>query len=76
MSLRQSVVAFVRYAWAAPATLVGVALSLAALALGARARAVDGCLEVAGGNVSRCITLLPSRFRFAAISARSGLIGS
>jgi hypothetical protein len=38
--------------WAAPATLVGLLLALAACALGASARVVDGVTEVAGGRLA------------------------
>jgi hypothetical protein len=40
------------YLWAAPTTAVGVPLVIAALLTGARARWVDGVLEVHGGLVS------------------------
>jgi hypothetical protein len=41
-----------RYAWVAPASLVGLAVAAVAGALGARARIVDGVLEVAGGRLA------------------------
>lgn len=64
-----------RYAWAAPATLVGVCLSVAALAAGARPRIADGCIEVAGGRIARCIARLPRRCRFSAITFGHVIIG-
>ena len=75
MTLRRSVIALARYAWAAPATLVGAVLSLGALAAGARPCLVAGCLEVAGGNVARCIACVPRRFRFVAITFGHVIIG-
>ena len=67
--------AFVRYLWAAPATSVGVALSLVALAVGARAHIAHGCIEVGGGRIARCIARLPRRCRFAAITFGHVIIG-
>ena len=57
-----------RYAWASPATLVGIALALIGLALGARPRVVDGAIEVTGGALTRWIRRLPPACRFAAIT--------
>ena len=45
--------AIVRRLWATPASAPGLLLALAALALGASARVVDGVLEVAGGRLAR-----------------------
>lgn len=57
-----------RYAWAAPATLVGLLVALPALATGARARVIDGVIEITGGGVERLIAALPRRCRFCAIT--------
>ena len=57
-----------RYAWAAPATLVGLLVALPAFAAGAHARVVDGVIEVTGGRVERLIAALPRRCRFCAIT--------
>lgn len=64
-----------RYLWAAPATLVGAALSLLALALGARPRIAQGRVEIAGGHIARCMAPLPRRCRFAAITLGHVIIG-
>lgn len=61
-SARQAIVRI----WAAPATLMGLALSLPALALGARARMVEGVLEIAGGHLGRLAA--GRRLRFCAIT--------
>jgi hypothetical protein len=42
-----------RYLWPAPWTLVGLALALPMLALGAQARRVQGVFEVSGGWLGR-----------------------
>ena len=57
-----------RYAWAAPATLVGLLVALPAFAAGARARVIDGVIEITGGRVERLIAALPRRCRFCAIT--------
>jgi hypothetical protein len=57
-----------RYAWAAPATLVGLLAALPAFATGARARAIEGALEVTGGRIHRLVAALPRRCRFCAIT--------
>lgn len=64
-----------RYAWASPATIVGVALSIPFLWRGARARAVDGALEVAGPAVDRLVSSLPAPLRFGAITFGHVIIG-
>jgi hypothetical protein len=65
----------VRYLWAAPATLIGIALAVAAGVVGARVRFVDGSIEVAGGRIGRTISLLPRRWRFVAITFGHVIIG-
>jgi hypothetical protein len=57
-----------RYAWASPATLIGLAPSVLAGMAGARARVVGGAVEVAGGRLQRGIARLPRGCRFAAIT--------
>ena len=61
-------VAGIRYGWAAPATLVGLMLSLLAFGAGARARVVAGAIEVSGGRVDRMVARLPRGCRFCAIT--------
>lgn len=65
----------VRYAWASPATAVGLGLSLLAVLLGARLRVVDGVIEVAGGQVRKLVLLLPKALRFAAITFGHVVLG-
>jgi hypothetical protein len=60
--------AALRYAWAAPATLAGLLVALPAFAAGARARVIDGVIEVTGGRVERLVAALPRRCRFCAIT--------
>ena len=61
--------------WASPATLVGLAAALPALASGATARVVDGTIEVAGGGVRAGVMRLPYRCRFAAITLGHVVVG-
>lgn len=55
-----------RYAWALPASLVGVVLALIAWIGGARVARCDGIVEVSGGALGRCVE--GSRAPFAAIT--------
>jgi hypothetical protein len=64
-----------RYLWAAPATLVGLACAAAAIASGARASRIDGTLEVCGGRVRDFVMRLPEGCRFGAITLGHVIIG-
>ena len=64
-----------RYAWASPATLVGLLFSIFALAAGARPCLVGGVLEVGGGHLRHLMALLPRRAGFAAITFGHVVIG-
>ena len=64
-----------RYLWVSPASLVGLLLGLLALAFGARARVVDGALEVAGGRLRALILELPEGLRFGAITLGHVIVG-
>ena len=64
-----------RYLWASPASLVGLLLAAAALAVGARMKRVEGTLEVGGGRVERLVMRLPSPLRFGAITFGHVIIG-
>ena len=57
----------IRYLWALPATAIGAVLALACMARGARARVVDGVLEVSG--------VFPRRGHFGAITLGHVIIG-
>jgi hypothetical protein len=65
----------VRYLWAFPATLVGLAFALVALAVGARAKVVDGVLEVGGGRFRGFVLKLPMPMRFGAITFGHVILG-
>ena len=65
----------IRYAWAAPASALGLLLACAALCLGATCRVADGVVEVAGGRFSRLFPLLPRVFHFEAITFGHVVIG-
>lgn len=43
---------WLRYLWAAPATVAGLVVAAVPCALGARVRVADGVLEVAGGRLA------------------------
>ena len=64
-----------RYAWAAPATLVGLVLAAVAFWLGATSRVVDGVIEVAGGRMATLVPSAPARMRFAAITFGHVVLG-
>ena len=57
-----------RYAWAFPATAVGLALLLIACVAGATVVTIDGTIEVGGGHIARLIARLPRCMRFNAIT--------
>ena len=65
----------IRYAWAAPASAVGLALSLFACALGANAEVVDGTLEVGGGRFGGFVSRLPRFLQFGAITFGHVIVG-
>jgi hypothetical protein len=64
-----------RYLWAAPASFVGLALGLLALAAGGRARRVEGTLEISAGAVGRRIARAPAVLNFAAITFGHVILG-
>jgi len=57
-----------RYAWASPATAVGLLFSIVAVLAGATPRVVHGVIEVGGGHLGRLMAALPSCARFGAIT--------
>lgn len=65
----------IRYAWAAPASALGLLLACVALCLGATCRVADGVVEVAGGRFSRLFPLLPRVCHFEAITFGHVVIG-
>jgi hypothetical protein len=73
--LVRSIVVILRYAWASPATVVGLALSAIALCAGARVRCIGGVIEVGGGPLRTLTSRLPSCASFAAITFGHIVIG-
>ena len=63
------------YVWVAPVTLVGLVVALLALAGGARARWVEGQLEVAGAHRLRRVGRWPHVRHFAAITLGHVILG-
>ncbi|WP_232411040.1 hypothetical protein [Methylophilus sp. 5] len=60
------------YSWAAPTSLLGLLLASLLLASGARARRVDGVLEVSGGWLANALTQLSG---FAALTLGHVVLG-
>jgi len=67
--------AVLRYAWASPATVVGLTVAAVACLLGARARQVAGVLEVAGGRLADLLARSPRTGRFVAITLGHVVLG-
>lgn len=57
-----------RYLWAAPYTLLGLALGLLAVAFGGSARLHFGVLEFCGGRLGAFIASFPEPLRFSAMT--------
>ncbi len=64
-----------RYAWAAPASAVGLALSVLGCVFGARARVTHGVVEVAGGLLARLAERTPGLHQFEAITLGHVVLG-
>lgn len=56
------------YLWAAPCTLAGLVVALAAACLGAKLCLRDGTLQVVGGRLLSAISALPTRLRILAFT--------
>lgn len=57
-----------RYAWAAPNTLVGLALGGVGILFGATAQRQQGVIEIAGGQIGRRLARVHHPFGFAAMT--------
>ena len=66
---------FIRYLWASPASLVGLAGATVAFACGARAHYLDGVLEVGGGRLRALLRNVPMLDGFEAITLGHVVIG-
>jgi hypothetical protein len=66
---------FLRYLWAAPATLLGLLLAPFARLSGGGVRCVDGVVEVHGGLVRRLLSRLPVIGSAAAMTLGHTVIG-
>ena len=64
-----------RYAWALPATAVGLLFTVLALCAGVTIHFVDGVIEVAGGRLNQMPSLLPASTKFVAITFGHVIIG-
>lgn len=65
----------VRYAWASPASAVGLLLLLVARVAGATVATLDGTIEVGGGRIALLIARLPHCMRFNAITFGHVILG-
>ena len=65
-----------RYAWASPATGVGLVLAAIAGAFGAKFAVVDGVIEVAVDGLERVLARAPRPARFDAITFGHVVIGT
>lgn len=63
------------YAWAAPASLVGLMLAVPALFAGAGLRRIDGTLEIGGGRMPAWLRRLPGGIDVAAITFGHVILG-
>ena len=64
-----------RYAWAAPASALGLVVATLAMACGATRRRVDGVLEVAGGTLAQRCARWPLARHFCAITLGHVVLG-
>jgi hypothetical protein len=64
-----------RYGWPSIWTVAGLALGTLALAVGARARLVQGAVEFSGGGFARLLQALPGCRRFGAITIGHVVLG-
>ena len=74
-SPKNSLIRFLLYAWAAPASAIGCCIAVFALCLGATWRIVYGVVEVGGGRFASLVLLLPSAIRFNAITLGHIVLG-
>lgn len=65
-----------RYLWALPATIVGLAFAMVAISAGAAVHFVDGVMEVGGGGAGRALAGLPESVRFHAITFGHVILGT
>lgn len=56
------------YLWAAPCSLAGLIVALAAVGLGAKVRLRDGTVQIVGGRLIAGISALPTRLRILAFT--------
>jgi hypothetical protein len=58
----------IRYAWAAPYTLLGLAVGAIGILFGATARRHHGVIEISGGRIGKALAGLRQPFGFAAMT--------
>ena len=63
------------YAWAAPYSLLGLAIGMLAVLFGARAQVREGAMEFGGGWLGGRLSRLPAPFCFSAITFGHVILG-
>jgi hypothetical protein len=76
MSLLHVLGRLVRYAWAAPYSLLGLTFGLVAVAFGATARLRSGAIEFGGGWLGDGLRRLPPALSFSAITFGHVILGT
>ena len=75
MYIRRLSSRFMAYAWAAPNTLLGLALGLVMLCLGGQLRLVAGVAEFHGGWLGRIVARAPKSVGFGAMTLGHTIVG-
>ena len=69
------IIAFAKYCWAAPYSLLGLVFGMVAVLLGASVRYAAGALEIGGGWLGRLLRRLPPWASFSAITFGHVILG-
>ena len=75
MHIRRLSSRFIAYAWAAPNTLLGLAVGMAMLCLGGQLRFVAGVAEFYGGWLGRIVARAPKSVSFGAMTLGHTIVG-
>jgi hypothetical protein len=74
--VRERPIEFLRYAWASPNSLLGLALGALMIILGAETRAVGGVLEISGGALGAFFRAPAVRCPFHAVTFGHVVLGT
>ena len=75
MYIRRLTSRFMAYAWAAPNTLLGLAVGLVMLCLGGQLRLIAGVAEFHGGWLGRIVARAPKSVGFGAMTLGHTIVG-